>query len=110
MEDKGNTVQRDSEDPSGTPSASSSSTMDSPQARGDVGLSVRKKGKYKGDDLVDKYLLNQIVKHFKYEELGTLARDLNIEQNFNTNIPSRKDQIWEVSKICKRIAIYGTNG
>ena len=98
MEDKGNTVQRDSEDRSATSSASSSSsTMNTPQARGDVGLSVRKKGKYQGDDPVDTYLLNQIAKHIKFEKLGTLARDLNIDKSVYNHIENQDDKIWEVS-------------
>ena len=98
MEDKGNTVQRDSEDPSATPSApSSSSTMNTHQERGDVGLSVRKKGKYQGDDPVDTYLLNQIAKHIKFEKLGTVARDLNIDKSVYNHIENQDDKIWEVS-------------
>ena len=98
MEDNGNTVQRDSENPSGTPSASSSSsTMDAPKAGGSVGLSVRKKGRYKGDDPVDTYLLNQIAKHVKIERLGTLARDLNIDKSVYNHVENQDDKIWEVS-------------
>ena len=63
-----------------------------------VGVGVRKKRKYNGGDPVDTYLLNQIAKHIKYEELGSLARDLSIEDTVYSNKAAAKDQIWQVSR------------
>ena len=64
---------------------------------GKVRISVRKKGKYNGEDQVDTYLLNQIAKHMKFEKLGTLARDLNIDNSVYNHIENQEDKIWEVS-------------
>ena len=61
-------------------------------------VSVRKKKKYNGEDHVDTYLLNQIAKHVKHEELGTLARDLTIEETTYSKKAAPKDQIWQVSR------------
>ena len=61
---------------------------------------VRKKGKYGGQDGVDKYLLNQVAKHVKYDQLGAMSRDLGIS-NYRkitaANI-SKADQIYKVNK------------
>ena len=65
---------------------------------GTVRISVRKKGKYNGDDRVDTYLLNQIAKHLNYGRLGTLARDLNINKSVYSHIENPEDKIWEVSR------------
>ena len=75
------------------------------QSSGSVRVGVRKKGKYAGEDRVDTYLLNQIAKHIKHEELGVLARDLNIHKNVYENIPTQKDQIWEVSRITQSFSL-----
>ena len=61
-------------------------------------VGARKKGKYNGDDPVDTYLLNQIAKHVKFERLGALARDLNIEKSVYNHIENPDDKIWEVSR------------
>ena len=82
------------------------------QSSGSVRVSVRKKEEYIGEDAVDTHLLNQIAKHIKYEELGVLARDLNIDKNLYVNIPTQKDQIWEVSRITKsnsRLSLMPSN-
>ena len=66
------------------------------QTSGGVSASVRKKGRYNGKDLVDDYLLNQIAKYVKYDELGTLARDLSIEGTAYENVAAPKDKIFKV--------------
>ena len=66
---------------------------------GKVRASVRKKGKYNGQDQVDTYLLNQIVKHVNYGRLGTLARDLNIDKSVYNHIEDKDDKIWAVGRI-----------
>ena len=65
---------------------------------GKVRVSIRKSGKYNGEDQVNTYLLNQMAKHIKYERLGTLARDLNIEKSAYNHIENQEDKIWEVSR------------
>ena len=42
--------------------------------------SVRKKGRYHGDDMLDEFLLNQVAKFIKYGQLGPLSRDLGVSQ------------------------------
>ena len=64
-----------------------------------VRVSVRKKHKYCGTDLLDSYLLNQIAKHVRHERLGMLARDLNIEETVYIHTTNQYDTIWKVSKI-----------
>ena len=39
---------------------------------------VRKKGKYGAQDYVDQFLSNQVAKHVKYDQLGSMSRDLGI--------------------------------
>ena len=64
-----------------------------------VRVSVRKKHKYCGTDLLDSYLLNQIVKHVRHERLGILARDLNIEDTVYIHTTNQYDAVWKVGKI-----------
>ena len=57
-----------------------------------------KKGKYRYSetDKVDAYLLNQITKHVNPDELGSLARDLDIDETVYSNITVAKDRIYKV--------------
>ena len=41
---------------------------------------ARKKGKYKGQNLMDEFLLNQLCNHVKYLQLNAFARHLGISQ------------------------------
>ena len=43
--------------------------------------------------MVDAYLLNQVTKHVKPDELGSLARDLDIDEAVYSNIAVAKDSI-----------------
>ena len=78
------------DNPLETPNISESPSM---IAHSGIRLSVRKKGKYHGNDPVDTYLLNQIAKHVRIERLGTLARDLNIEKSVYSLIENQEDKI-----------------
>ena len=57
-----------------------------------------KKGKYRYSETsrVDRFLLNQITKHVKPDELGSLARDLDIDEAVYSNITVPKDRIYMV--------------
>ena len=64
--------------------------------------SVRKKGRYSGDDTLDEFLLNQVAKFVKYGQLGPLSRDLRISQMDYEKITApnylqQNDQIFKVS-------------
>ena len=67
-----------------------------------VRVSVWKKRKYCGTDLLDSYLLNQIAKHMRHERLGMLARDLNIEKTVYIHTTNQYDALWEVSETYAR--------
>ena len=63
---------------------------------------VRKKGKYGGQDNVDDFLLNQVAKHVKYDQLSAMSRDLGISDAEYKKITapntfSQKDQMYKVS-------------
>ena len=60
----------------------------------------KKKYRYAEADRVDAYLLNQITKHVKPDELGSLARDLDIEETVYGNITVPKDRIYKVCLMC----------
>ena len=58
----------------------------------------RKKGRYKLDEPVDEYLLNQVAKHVKPDKLSFFARDLGIptkDIRQITDLPST-EQVIEV--------------
>ena len=64
--------------------------------------SVRKKGRYSGDDMLDEFLLNQVTKFIKYGQLGPLSRDLGVSQVDYEKITApntfpQNDQIFKVS-------------
>ena len=64
---------------------------------------VRKKGTYGGKDFVDQFLLNQVAKHVKLDQLGSMSRDLGVRDSeymkiTAPNVFSEKDQIYKVSK------------
>ena len=59
----------------------------------------KRKYRYSETDKVDAYLLNQITKHVKADELGSLARDLDIDEAVYGNITVPKDRIYKVGFI-----------
>ena len=59
----------------------------------------KRKYRYSETDKVDAYLLNQITKHVKPDELGSLVRDLNIDEAVYGNITVPKDRIYKVGFI-----------
>ena len=54
------------------------------------------KFRYSETDKVDTYLLNQVTKHVNHEELGSLARDLDVEDTVYSSIAVPKDRIYKV--------------
>ena len=42
-------------------------------------MASAKNGQYGGGDVVDERLMNQVMKHVKYDELGSLARQWRIQ-------------------------------
>ena len=84
------------------PNLNHSSVRQPKRQLGDTVL-VRKKVKYGGQDNVDEFLLNQVAKHVKYDQLGAVSRDLGItgveyRRITTPNTFSQKDQIYKVSK------------
>ena len=59
----------------------------------------KRKYRYSERDRVDTYLLNQVTKHVNPHELGSLARDLDIDEVVYSNITVTKDRIFKVRKI-----------
>ena len=59
----------------------------------------KRKYRYSERDRVDTYLLNQVTKHVNPYELGSLARDLDIDEVVYSNITVTKDRIFKVRKI-----------
>ena len=59
----------------------------------------KRKYRYCETSKVNAYLLNQVTKHVKPDELGSLARDLDIEETVYSNITVAKDRIYKVCKI-----------
>ena len=63
----------------------------------------RKKKRYKDDDMVDEYLVNQVAKFVRYEKLGIFAKDLKIKERdleiiMAPNYLNPHDRIAKVSK------------
>ena len=54
-------------------------------------------GQYGGGDVVDKWLMNRVVRHASHDELGSLARDLRIDKSVYENITAPNDRVFEVS-------------
>ena len=60
-------------------------------------MASAKMGQYGGGDVVDDYLMNQVVKHVNYDELGTLARDIGVRKSTYESITAKKERIFAVS-------------
>ena len=63
--------------------------------------SVRKKGKYAGDDLVDEFILGKVSEHVDVSRLGDFAKTLNVTETDYQRISgspglSRKQQAHDV--------------
>ena len=56
----------------------------------------KKAKRYTADHKVDEWLLNQVVKHVNHEEIGSLARDLFVEESVYSNITREKDRTFKV--------------
>ena len=59
-------------------------------------MASARKGQYGGGDVVDKYLMNQVMKYVKLDELGSLARDLGVDESVYETIAAPKDRIFKV--------------
>ena len=62
-----------------------------------------RKKRYKEDDRVDEYLVNQVAKFILYEKLGLFAKDLKIKEReleiiMSPNYLNPCDRIAKVSK------------
>ena len=56
-----------------------------------------KKGKkYTADHKVDEWLLNQVVKHVNHGKVGSLARDLFVEESVYFNITQDMEKTFKV--------------
>ena len=53
-------------------------------------------GKYKAQAMVDTYLLNQISKHVNFKELGSMSRDLGVQESAYINLSSPVDKAYQV--------------
>ena len=53
-------------------------------------------GKCKAQAMVDTYLLNQIAKHVNFKELGSMARDLGVQESAYINMSSPMDKAYQV--------------
>ena len=62
--------------------------------------SKEKKYRYCETSKVDAHLLNQVTKHVNHYELGSLARDLDIDEAVYSNIAVPKDRIYQVRNMC----------
>ena len=58
--------------------------------------STRKEGKYDARDVVDVYLLNQVTKHVKPEELDSLARDLFVDESVYQGTDNPRNRVYKV--------------
>ena len=62
-----------------------------------------RKKRYKDDDRVDEYLVNQVAKFIRYEKLGLFAKDVKIKEReleiiMAPNYLNPHDRIAKVSK------------
>ena len=62
--------------------------------------SKERKYRYSETSKVDACLLNQVTKHVNPYELGSLARDLDIDEAVYSNITVPKDRIYQVCNKC----------
>ena len=60
----------------------------------------QRKYRYSETSKVDAHLLKKITKHFNLYELGSLARDLDIDEAAYSNITVAKDRIYKVHNMC----------
>ena len=60
-------------------------------------MASAKKGRYGGGDVVDERLMNQVMKHVKDDELGSLARDIGVQKSTYESIVVEKERIFAVS-------------
>ena len=56
----------------------------------------KKPQKYKGNDKVNEWLLNQVIKHVNHEKIGSLARDLEVEESVYSNVTKDDDRTFKV--------------
>ena len=57
-----------------------------------------KKGKkYSADAKVDEWLLNQIVKYFNHDKIGSFARDLEVEESVYSSVTKDDDKTFKVN-------------
>ena len=54
-------------------------------------VSVRNKGLYEGEDLVDKFLLDTVSKHMNHDELSDFKKHLKVKDQAFENIASPDD-------------------
>ena len=59
--------------------------------------SSKKKRHYGGGEVMDEWLMNQVVKYVKHDKLGSLARDLQVDKSMYANIAGHEDRIFQVS-------------
>ena len=53
--------------------------------------------KYDHGNEVDERLMNQVVKYVNYDELGSLARDIRVQNYAYESVSAKKDRIFAVS-------------
>ena len=64
--------------------------------------------KYGGDDRVDEWLLNQVVKRVNDDELDSVATDLRVPESTYSNTTSTKNRRFKVrDNFCKEHEIKG---
>ena len=64
-----------------------------------------KKPKYGGESKVDEWLLNQVVKHVNHDEIGSLARDLEVPESVYSSITKDKDKAFKVRNLWVEVFI-----
>ena len=64
------------------------------------------KAKYAGEDRVDEWLLNQVVKHVDHDKIGFFARDLEVPESVYSGIPGDKDKTFKVSDLRVEESLY----
>ena len=65
-----------------------------------------KKAKYTGEDKVDEWLLNQVVKHVNHDEIGSFAAELRVERSVYSSIPGTKDKALKVRDLKVPKSVY----
>ena len=59
---------------------------------------VSKKKKHTGDDRVDEWIPNQVVKDVNHDEIGSMARDVHVEESVYSSITKDKDKTFKVKR------------